>query len=299
MSGVTAGGPFLSDTFEAYRWHALRKRREFFFFYTNVLLTLVWAAIHYDGPAAEQENGVYHNAAATVVPPGDDNFYVVGSGSNSSGSSANVASPAPPAPRSWHPFAVLVLYGLAAFFYYLHGAVTLGILLSGAFRDVLHDTQGRKFVNASVLSLVVADFYVLLPLLSGQSGTSLDSTSRMAVFALVSAVALATAHHFGVSHAVAGAAFALVGVLWAVYMCVLPVFTPPVVIAVVIAVFMLGLTSRVQETELRRAYDRVQQQQPHKPSLAAAAHTLSALEEDVVRGPGTGRVTPRLPLLIA
>ena len=118
----------------------MRKRRAFFFFFLTIILTLVWAIIHYERP-------IY----GAVVTQAD------GSTSPSS------------------PFGLVVLYGIASFFFYVHGCTTCLMIFTRWGRRVVHETQGMKIIIWAVVSLVLASIFLLLPLLLHLSTALRDS----------------------------------------------------------------------------------------------------------------------------
>ena len=162
----------------------MRKRRAFFFFFLTIVLTLVWAIIHYERP-------IYGG----VVTAADGSSYT---------------SPSP-------SFYLVVLYGIASFFFYVHGFSTFVMIFTRWGRRVVHETQGMKIIVWAVVSLVLASIFLLLPLVLHLS-TALRHSERMAVFSTISCLLIIILHHLGISQFYSWLAFASTFALWIVYM---------------------------------------------------------------------------------
>ena len=122
------------------RWRAMRKRRAFFFFFMSIVLTLVWAIIHYERPTF---GGVVTEADGSTSPAS--------------------------------PFGLVVLYGIASFFFYVHAFTTCVMIFTRWGRRVVHETQVMKIIIWAVISLVLASVFLLLPLLLHLSTALRDS----------------------------------------------------------------------------------------------------------------------------
>ena len=229
--------------FEEWKWRSLRKRRVFFFFFINVILTLAWAVVHYDEPNGDANADTGEN-------------YTKGSFSDSM------------------KFQLILLYGLPSFFFYLHAIGCVFISFTSWGQRVIQETQGRKFCIWSAVSLCLAAFYLLIPLM--YRAPNLNSSQRMAVFASISTIVISSIHHFGLPQRFCWGSFSIMSILWILYMRLEKISTP-VVLTIAFSQFVLTMTTFVQDFEFRRIYSQLNDTSSSK----AAGSTFFTIVDDV------------------
>ena len=229
--------------FEEWKWRSLRKRRVFFFFFINVILTLAWAVVHYDEP-----NGYVNADTGKVYANRRFSDGVI--------------------------FQLILLYGLPSFFFYLHAIGCVFISFTSSGQRVIQETQGRKFCIWSAVSLCLAAFYLLIPLMYG--APNLSSSQRMAVFASISTIVISSIHHLGLPQRFCWGAFSVMSIVWIIYMR-LEKMSTPVVLTIAFSQFVLTMTTSVQDLEFRRIYSQLNDTSSSK----AAGSTFFTIVDDV------------------
>lgn len=173
------------NNFEEWKWRKLRGRRTFYFFFINVILALAWFTIsNYDIPTNVDAPGGNVKRRRTLDSPS---------------SRANLD----------------LMYGVPLFFQYLH-VLTCALLLFTKWGGiVIHESQGRRLMLASVLSLVLVALYLLLPLM--YNNPTLSESQRMALFSTITIVIVSCIHNLGLPQSVFWMSNLAVIILWSQY----------------------------------------------------------------------------------